>query len=148
MEKKWNFPFFEYQSARMDLRQQCHLLSLIFIMTICHPAAAAGLIVGGFDTGRVGDASITQGPLTEELRAAISSAFPGATFASAGTLTSAFLSTVNFLIVGAPTVTSPTSLSSAEQTNLLNYVTAGGGAFIFSENDSYAGVMPTTRHCF
>lgn len=127
----------------MDLRQQCHLFSLIVALTICPPIEGAEVIIGGFNTGRVGDASITQGPLTEELRAAISNAFPGATFASTGTLTPAFLSTVNFLIVGAPTVTSPTSLSSVEQTNLLNYVTVGGGAFIFSENDSYAGV-PTS----
>lgn len=107
---------------------------------ICATSHGAAVVVGGFSTGRAGVASISEGPFTEELRAAVVSAFPGSTFVGVDTLTSGALSTVDLVIVGAPTFSSPVFLSSAEQTALLNFVSSGGGALIYFDNDSYAGV--------
>ena len=107
---------------------------------LCAASDGAALVVGGFSTGRAAEASITQGPFTQELRAAIVTAFPGSTFVGIDTLTSAALSSVDLLIVGAPTFSSPVFASSAEQTALLNFVRSGGGALIYFDNDSYAGV--------
>lgn len=133
------------QVAADGLRQIHHILPmkpLIFLVCSLMISAAsqgAALVVGGFSTARAGTSSISQGPVTEELRSAIVNAFPGSTFVGVDTLTSSALSTVNLLIVGAPTLTPPVlSLSSAEQTALLNFVRSGGGALIYFDNDTYA----------
>jgi hypothetical protein len=100
----------------------------------------AALVVGGFGPGRVGDSSISVGPFAEELRSAISDDYPGTTFVGIDSLNASSLSGINYLIVGAPTFTSPVFLSNSEQTALRNYVLGGGGALIFIDNDTYAGV--------
>lgn len=130
--------------ARGVSRLPCPLHRSMKSLIICagtlmfHCAShGAALIIGGFDSARAGTASITQGPVTEELRAAITADYPGSTFTGAQTLTAAYLATVDYLIVGAPTLSSPVFLSAPEQTALLNYVTAGGGAIIFIDNDTY-----------
>jgi len=103
----------------------------------------AALVVGGFSTTRVGDSSLSVGPFAEELRSAIQTDYPGTTFVGVDTLSANSLSNLDYLIVGAPTFTSPVFLSSAEQTALHNYVLGGGAALIFIDNDTYAGV-PTS----
>ena len=115
-------------------------LLFVWLLLICTISARAALVVGGFSTGRAGVASVAEGPFTEELRAAVIGAIPGSRFVGLDTLTAGALSGVNVVIVGAPTFSSPIFLSSAEQTALLNFVRSGGGAVIYFDNDSYAGV--------
>lgn len=119
----------------------CKLLSLVSITLGLLAASSHGtLVVGGFNGDRVGIASLPDGYITEELRAAIATAFPDTSFVGTDLLNAGFLSTVDFLIVGAPMINGATSLSSDEQINLLNYVKGGGGLLIFSDNDEYAGI--------
>lgn len=96
------------------------------------------LVVGGFSDSRVGVGTI-DGIATEDLRAAILREYPDATFVTSETLTAEFLGSVDFLIAGAPSFLGAISLSAQEQQNLLNYVKAGGGALIFSDNNDYGG---------
>ena len=85
--------------------------------------------------------SLVEGPFTEEWRAAALAGFPGSTFVGLDALTPAALNPLDVIIVGAPTLSGPPiSLSSSEQTALLDFVRSGGGAQIFFDNDSYAGV--------
>jgi len=100
----------------------------------------AAIVIGGFNIARAGTASTVEGLATEDLRSAILTAFPGSSFVGVDTLTPAALNGVNTLIVGAPTFSTPLSLSSAEQTTLRNFIVSGGGALIYFDNDSYAGV--------
>jgi hypothetical protein len=88
----------------------------------------------------VGDSSLSQGPFGEELRSAIETDYPGTTFVGVDALSANSLSNLDYLIVGAPTFTTPVFLSSAEQTALRNYIVGGGAALIFIDNDTYAGV--------
>ena len=107
---------------------------------LCTASHGAALVVGGFSTTRVGDSSLSVGPFAEELRTALRDDYPGTTFVGVDTLDASSLNGVNYLIVGAPTFTTPVFLSSAEQTALRNYIMGGGAALIFIDNDTYAGV--------
>jgi hypothetical protein len=113
------------------------------VMALCTAVQGAALVVGGFSPTRVGDSSLSVGPFAEEMRAAIVDDYPGTTFVGIDTLSASSLNGVNYLIVGAPTFTTPVFLSSAEQTALRNYIMGGGAALIFIDNDTYAGV-PTS----
>lgn len=117
-----------------------YLLYLALSVILCGNGHAAAIVVGTFDTGRAGPASIGEGPVTHELRSALISAYPGSSFVGVNSLTEQGLAAFDLLIVGAPTFNTPIFLTPEEQTALLNFVRSGGGAIIYFDNDSYAGV--------
>ena len=100
-------------------------------------ATKAAPVIGTFDTSRGGDYSPGFGAGTSIWRAHLATTFPGVTFAATTTLTGAFLSTVNILMIDAVFggSTPITPLSPAEQTALVNFVMAGGSALLFADND-------------
>ncbi len=70
-------------------------------------------------------------------RANITSNFPAATFQSTNTLTSNFLNSIGLVVITAVSgsTTEITPLSAAEQTALTNFVSGGGAALLFADND-------------
>ncbi len=122
----------------MKLLKFCFVLSIV-LLSSAFPGQAT-LVIGGFNSDRIGVGSITDGPIAEEFRSLISSKWSGATFVGTDFLSASFLSTVDVLFIGAPRIGGATYLSSDEQQNLLNFINVGGGAIIFGDNDDYAGV--------
>jgi hypothetical protein len=106
--------------------------------------AQADLVFGGFDLGRGGVMSLTDGSFTIQLRSELSAEFSGVSLAATSTLTDSFLTGLDVLFIssakGNTSVTTP--LTAAEQTALLNYVLAGGQAIIVVDNNTFGG--PTT----
>jgi len=116
------------------------LLFLALFASVSSATHGAAIIVGSFSTVRAGNSSVAQGPATQDLRNSLVGAFPGSTFVGVDTLTSASLSTLNLVIVGSPTFNPPAiTLSSSEQTALLNFIRAGHGAIIYVDNQDFAG---------
>lgn len=101
-------------------------------------SAPAALSIGGWDSTRAGATyNIFDGTGYAGLRASLVSSFSGATFTGTGTLTSAYLSGVNLLIIQAILGGSNapiSALSAAEQTALFDFVKNGGTAIIATEN--------------
>src|SRR6266852_825539 len=99
-------------------------LGLMFVAVAVVPPSQCAPIIGGFDAGRGGYMSLRDSGSLSLLRSSVTSQFPGATFTANGTLTSAYLSTLNYLFVSS--VTSNTSeitpLSESEQNALRNFV--------------------------
>ena len=120
-------------------------LTLIFVGST--ERAWGGFEFGGFDLSRGGGLSLADGSMTSALQGDISSTFPGSTLTASSTLTSSYLSTIQILIVSSGTSdnTATTPLSSSEQTALLNFIKAGGGAIILVDNDTFAGT-PTSSN--
>jgi hypothetical protein len=100
--------------------------------------SCAGLVIGGWDATRNGTYGIN-GSGSTQLVADINAAFHGATITSTGTLNSAYLSTINVLVIGDASggSSATTALSAAEQTALLNFVKSGGSAIISVDNDTF-----------
>lgn len=118
----------------------CNRINLVVglcVLLLATTVAQANLVVGAFDSTRAGDANITGGIYSVDCMAALSANFPGTTFATAPTLTPEFLSGVNILMLHpAKTPTSAiTPLSASEQSALLNFVKAGGSAFLLAEGE-------------
>ncbi len=104
------------------------------------PTDAGKLRIGSFNAARGGDFSLSNGSSAAAMRSLIQTNFPVATFTGTSDLTTpGFLSSVDVLwlnsVFNNTTATSP--LSSAEQTALLNFVKAGGRAFIFGESSAF-----------
>jgi hypothetical protein len=104
---------------------------------------SAGPIVACFDTVRGGVCSISSGFGMTELRAAILAAFPATTFRPLGVLTGAGLQGADVVVLvvtrdGSSSAITP--LTEAEQAALVGFVAAGGGAVVFVDNDSFAGL--------
>jgi hypothetical protein len=136
------FQFFGMRSPQPSTVSRMKIFALITCsLTIAGTNQCAGVVVGAFSAARAGVASLAEGPYTEEMRASIIAAYPGSSrFVGVNSLTPNTLSGLDFVMVGAPTFSSPIFLSSAEQTALLDFIKAGGSALIFVDNDSYAGV--------
>ncbi len=100
---------------------------------------AGNLRIGAFDGTRGGIFSLSNGSSAAAMRALITSSFSGVTFVGTGTLTPAFLSSVDVVwLNGVSSNTSTTSaLSAAEQSALLAFVQTGGHAMIFGENSVF-----------
>ncbi len=104
------------------------------------PLSSSGsLVIGAFNSTRGGTFGLADGANAAAMRSAILTSFPGATIVGTDTLSSAFLATVNVVwlnsVAGNTGATSP--LSQAEQTALLNFVNAGGGAIVFGEHSFF-----------
>jgi hypothetical protein len=113
------------------------------------PAAAFGqpvLRLGGWDSTRAGSQyNLVNGTSTTQVRSAIQTSFPGVQISGTGTLTSAYLSGIDVLLieVGAGSFSYTTALSAPEQSALTTFVQSGKGVLIFTDNDAAAG-QPTS----
>jgi hypothetical protein len=109
--------------------------------------ALPALNVGGFNATRGGGGSIDN---NVPLRNLILSQYPGSTFSSTSTLTPAYLSTVNRLIisVGIAATKAIAPLSSAEQSALVDFVKGGGTALLFCDNNTFDSAAPTVNASF
>ena len=99
--------------------------------------AAGQLVIGTFDEARGGQGSLLSAAATVEQQAVLAN-YPCAIITASPSLTSAFLSGVDVLwlsvVFDGFTAISP--LSTAEQSALSDYITAGGGALLFTDNNS------------
>jgi len=111
-------------------------------MLACAAAAdASPLVVGGFDAARASGAAMATGTFTCGMRSAILEAFPCTEFTEANVLTTAYLSTLDLVVLSsarsATTVITP--LTAAEQTALRSFVDNGGAAILLLDNSTFAG---------
>ncbi len=115
-------------------------VTCIVIAILAHASLSAGIVFGGFDASRGGSLSFDGGGVTGA-QASLQTAFPGATFVTANQITPAFLSGVDVVILGAGTANNAAivPLSTTEQDALKNFVLGGGGAILFTDNDTFAG---------
>lgn len=122
---------------------------LLLLLAAAFPAAAQTAI-GCWNTTRAGTWSLSDGSDVSSFRSAVTSAFPGMKFSPTSTLTSAYLSKIDVLIIAVPTggFSDTTPLSSSEQTALLNFVIAGGRALIFTDNDTAASNGSTVNNSY
>jgi PEP-CTERM motif len=118
----------------------------MFTAVACNFAHAGGVVVGGFDAARGGFESLAPGE-DSALANDISSAYPGTTFSFTSTLTPAFLSGVQVVILGVATTdfSAITPLSASEQSALGNFVLGGGTALIFADNSTFASNAPAAN---
>lgn len=105
---------------------------------------AMGAVVGGWDLARGGIGSIADSPSNALFRSLLQANFPGTTFSGTGTLTPAYLATIDVLVLGAQTADSPNPgfvapLTAAEQQALFGFVQGGGGVFLSLERDPQGG---------
>jgi hypothetical protein len=130
-------------NSNEPVRTVCGLTLTVFALCIMQSHAQAGLVIGTFDSTRATTANVLTGNYTHEAIASLTSHFPGTTFATAPMLTPQFLSGINILLIASPMTDSTeiTPLSSSEQTAMLNFVKAGGSAFIIAEG--YSPFIPT-----
>ncbi|MCA9284420.1 MAG: hypothetical protein KDA22_04345 [Phycisphaerales bacterium] len=105
------------------------------------PPTPAALVIGGFDATRGGGASIADGDLLDTFRDSITTAFPGTTFSGTGTLTAEYLETIDLLVLFSAKggVSAITPLSLDEQSAVMDFVSQGGPAILFVDNDSFGG---------
>ncbi len=125
----------------MTLKAVTAAFFLLLLTGILARPAGAGLVFGGFDTTRAGTFSLAGGSHQAALRADLLAARPNATFVGSTTITPAFLNGVDVLYLSSPrgTAQTVTPLTVAEQSALMNFVTAGGQAVIAVDNDSFGG---------
>jgi hypothetical protein len=117
------------------------LLALVACLVVCAAAgdrAQGGWVVGSFNQSRGGFDSLDD-PGQAAQKALILSLHPEVTFSSTSTLTSAYLSTVNTMIIGDGFDVSHTitALSASEQSALFQFVSNGGNLAVFTENNNY-----------
>ncbi len=111
--------------------------ALLVVIVLLQVSVAAAVQVGGFDLGRGGPYSMSSGAYTAPLRTLLSGTFAGTTFSGSGTLTPAYLSTVDLLVITTAYSDSQgvVPLSPAEQSALVSFVQGGGRALILGERN-------------
>jgi hypothetical protein len=129
----------------MPKRLRCFAVYLALIVS--PSVEASTLVIGGFTGARGGGGSVVANPALQTL---ILNQYPGATFSSASTLTSSYLSTVTDLMISVAVTNSSaiTPLSAAEQTALVNFVKAGGTALLFTDNSTFDPNAPAVNASF
>jgi hypothetical protein len=122
-----------FQGRRLPALAAC----LIVCAAFCEPARGSW-VVGSFNESRGGFDSLDD-PGQANQKALISFLHPEVTYSSTSTLTSAYLSTVNTMIIGDGFDVSHTisALSAAEQSALFQFVSNGGNLAVFTENSNY-----------
>jgi len=121
---------------------------VLSVLALCHlwsanPAAA--VVLGTFDSTRAGgDANLISGFYSQQARASLNAHFPQVSLAGISALSPASLTGIDALIIYNTTgVFTTTSLSSSEQTALIDFVKAGKNAFILAD-----GYVPATAQTF
>jgi hypothetical protein len=102
---------------------------------------ASAVVIGSWDLARGGNSSVKDSPAQAGTRALISAISPGATLTASNTLTSAYLSSIDVLLIGGQTADGffISALSASEQAALFNFVSAGGNAAIVTEREPQGG---------
>jgi PEP-CTERM motif len=119
-------------------------LALAVLLGICASLqTASAAVIGGWDLARGGLSSVKDAPGQAGTRALISAISPGATLTASNTLTGAYLSSIDVLLIGGQTADAfggfITALSPSEQAALFNFVSAGGNAAIVTEREPQGG---------
>lgn len=119
---------------RFNLRRL--VAALVLLAVIEGRAQAEPLVIGGFDISRGGLEPYNLASAAA-FQADISQAFSNTTFATTSVLTPQFLSTINVLVItsvkdGQNIPITP--LTADEQNALVNFVRAGRGAFLLTDN--------------
>jgi len=114
------------------------LIGLLWAVQVT-AAAQTTLTLGGFDSTRGGEFSLAQGSQLTSLRSNIAATYPYATLTASPTLTTAYLDSVNVLLISSiysesAGIASP--LSTSEQNALVGFVERGGVALLFVDEDS------------
>jgi len=117
------------------------LLALAACLVVCAAVgdrACGAWVVGSFNEARGGFDSLDD-PGQAAQKGLILALHPEVTFSSTSTLTSAYLSTVNTMIIGDGFDVSHTiaALSASEQSALFQFVSGGGNLVVFTENSNY-----------
>lgn len=114
-------------------------IAALVILAAAGPAHAAN-VVGGWDLTRGGVYSISQGSQAASLRTTLSAMFPGTSFTGTSTLTPAYLSTVDTVILttASSDFSAITPLTSSEQTALRNFVLSGHRALLMGERSDFS----------
>lgn len=104
--------------------------------------------IGGFSVARGGIYAWETGTATTNARGAILANFPATSFASSDTLSPAFLSTLDVLIIGSATAgnSAIAPLSIAEQAALSSFVLSGGRAILITDNSTFNGSAPAANN--
>ena len=128
-------------TTTIRLFQKRRLLALAASLVICAAvgdSAEGNWVVGSFNQSRGGFDSLDD-PGQADQKALILFLHPEVTFSSTSTLTSAYLSTVNTMVIGDGFDVSHTitALSAAEQSALFQFVSNGGNLAVFTENSNY-----------
>lgn len=99
--------------------------------------SASVLRIGSFDKERSGEFSLEFGEQTSNIRSSIKRSHSNVVFSSTNVMTKEFLAGVDVLVIGAPkdASTAITPLNAEEQSALLDFVSKGGGALLFSDNN-------------
>jgi hypothetical protein len=106
----------------------------------------AGPTFGVLPASRQGALSLeTSASGATQLRAAIVAAYPGAVFRPVNPITPAGLAGCDIIVVMSPNAGQGaiTPLTATEQAALRGFVDGGGGALLFTDNDSFAGGAST-----
>ncbi|MGH7242416.1 MAG: hypothetical protein ACREJD_03240 [Phycisphaerales bacterium] len=111
------------------------------LLTLFCAAAYAGPSIVGFNSTRAGAVAIDSGSIISQCRAAIVGAYPGVTLQGVGTLSNATLAGADVAFLSSATggTTAIVPLTAAEQAALQQFVLAGNGVVIFTDNDTFAG---------
>lgn len=112
------------------------LLRLCLLACLLVPTIAFGQVVGSLSPARAGQGALTSDP---QLQGAILTRLPNATFASADTLTPAFLETIDVLVLGVyfDLGGNQVILSTEESYALRDFALRGKGVVIFGDNVVY-----------
>jgi hypothetical protein len=101
------------------------------------------LTIGAFDRTRIGDLNLVDGRDSGVFRQRLLQALPGASMVGISTLTSESLRGLDLVVLGVSTASygpsGVTTISPEEQQALWEFVRGGGGAVLFTDNDSHAG---------
>lgn len=106
----------------------------------------SGAVVGGWDVTRGGQYSVAEGSKVATIRSSLLSMFPGTTLTGSPTLTPAYLSTLDSIILTSASSDSSavSPLSLAEQTALRNFVLSGHRALILGERSDFSAATNAT----
>jgi len=106
-------------------------------------SSVSAQVIGTFDTSRGGNVNFRDSSIQSQLRQSIETSFPGASFQSTDTLTPAFLSNVDAIMIssiGSIFSTGPiTPLSAEEQAALRAFADNGGTALLFIDGSNSSG---------
>ncbi|MFT3683987.1 MAG: GC-type dockerin domain-anchored protein [Phycisphaerales bacterium] len=107
----------------------------------CCASALASPTIGVFTAARQGQLNLVDNNGASQFRDAISAAYPSAGFSPMSTITAADLNGVDVVILlsAAAGQGAISPLTASEQNALRAFVNSGGGAVIFTDNDSFAG---------
>lgn len=117
-----------------QIRSATLALGLLLALAVLRPTAVCGAIFGTFNSSRAGATNFLDGSITTMARASLLSHFPGSSLTGTSTLTPAFLSGVDVLVIASvQNAGGIPPLTVSEQNALFSFVSNGGSAMIIAE---------------